>query len=582
MAATALRKGGQIVPGYDGCDALYFHNTRPEAADDYVTLAHGVPAADDFTLQVWLKAPHGGYNGWCSPQEILPKEECLPFARYTAEQRNRCPVLLSNIPLFQDPRAGLMITLSQPRNYGTVYFMAEGQPEPVMLWGLRDIQDGRWHQLTVTAQRTGSLTAYVDGNMAKQADISAWAGRSIDADPLTVGADSLGTHGIGEGILADLTLIPGVLEPAEIRKGYYIGAIGVLAQEIAARGLADCPLYDANAAHALTASAKKAQAEASAADAEQTYRALKAEYEAFLLKTPKADFQFMLIADVHSDALENGRAGALRRGLHWAREQQMQAVLDCGDYSAYGRPAELDSYWNIMDEEWPDRPLFLAVGNHETLEYKSDELVRYHCGRLIRRGMVPEGYNMLYYEGEVNGYPVIVLSQYSDTYTVSGYNGLWVQAGEIKPEQIAFLEDRLDRCRDRELPVFLIIHNAVKPLLDQQTQGHSPDNMVLLKADALYDTLKGRKNVVLCTGHVHNGFGGGAGFYDMADGYHVIDTVGFRYNTYGYGIGVNDAPGPHHCGYFIYVYGKTIVMRAVDLAAHRWLTAYDQLIQLKE
>lgn len=582
MHSKTIRHGGRIGPGHAGEEAFYVRNTDPQAAAAYARLGQGLPAVEDFTLSLWVKAPYGGYGGWCSGEEMLPKEAYLPFDAYTPAQRDRCAVLLATCPLFAGQEPGLIVTLSQPRNYATVYFRAEGQPEPAVLWYLRDLQDGRWHHLAVSAERTGRLRAYVDGELKREADISPWARCPVPRTPLTVGADGRGAHGLFEGVISKLDLWPGAMAAEEIRRRYFAGAVAVLVQEIADRGLASCPLYDPRAAHALEASAAKARVRAKMDDAQGVYLALRQEYEDFLQNTvKKPDVKLLLISDAHCDGDEGGRTQALRRGLRWARSLGVEAVLDGGDYSAMGKDFELDSYWRAMGEEWPGRPLFVSLGNHETLERKSGDLVAYHCGHLSQRGLVPEGYRKLYYDGEVCGHHVIVLAQYSDTYAVSGYQGLWSQAGEIKPEQIAFLQDRLDRFCGQGKPVFVIIHNAAKPLMDRQTRGRSPENMVILKGDALYGALAGREDVVLCTGHVHSGFGGGAGFYDMEAGYHVIDTVGFRCNTFGYGIGVNEAPGPHHCGYFIDVFGGTLQIRAADLAAGEWLTAYDQLVQLK-
>ena len=189
----------------------------------------------------------------------------------------------------------------------------------------------------------------------------------------------------------------------------------------------------------------------------------------------------------------------------------MDAVIDGGDYSFFGKDFELDSYWHMIEDEWADKPLFVTVGNHETLELKCNELVRYHCDHLHQHGMVPADYSKLFYEGEVNGCHVIVLAQYSDTYTVTGYKGMWIHAGEIKPEQIDYLRERLDRYCGQGKPVFLVIHNSVRKLLDRQSQGNYREHSVIIRENGLYDVLRSHPDVVLCTGHVHHGFGGGAG-----------------------------------------------------------------------
>ena len=89
--------------------------------------------------------------------------------------------------------------------------------------------------------------------------------------------------------------------------------------------------------------------------------------------------------------------------------------------------------------------------------------------------------------------------------------------------------------------------------------------------------------MVLCTGHVHHGFGGGAGINYLEDErYTVIDMPGVRGCAYGYGPNEKDAPGLCHCGCFVYVFGKTLLLRAFDYAKHEWLTAYDQVFTLPD
>ena len=130
----------------------------------------------------------------------------------------------------------------------------------------------------------------------------------------------------------------------------------------------------------------------------------------------------------------------IRRGNHYDG-----IILDPPSYGR-GTNGEMwkleDCIYDLMEsctQLLSDKPLFVTVGNHETLELKCNELVRYHCDHLHQHGMVLADYSKLFYEGEVNGCHVIVLAQDSDTYTVTGYKGMWIHAGEIKPEQIDYL-----------------------------------------------------------------------------------------------------------------------------------------------
>jgi len=98
--------------------------------------------------------------------------------------------------------------------------------------------------------------------------------------------------------------------------------------------------------------------------------------------------------------------------------------------------------------------------------------------------------------------------------------------------------------------------------------------------EELYEIMAKYKDVVLCTGHVHHGLGEMAGLFAI-DGYHVLDIPGFKNSTYGYGYDESNPDAEiRHCGYIAYLFGRTILLRAAEFAACRWLPAYDQLVTL--
>ena len=115
----------------------------------------------------------------------------------------------------------------------------------------------------------------------------------------------------------------------------------------------------------------------------------------------------------------------------------------------------------------------MTLGNHETLEMSSGDLKAYHTGKLAQMGMVPKGYDKLYYEYEAGGCHFLVLSQISDTYTLTGYKGLWVHAGDLKKEQLVWLEEKLEAYSGHKRPVFLFIHNSVREVLTMVVIGMS-------------------------------------------------------------------------------------------------------------
>ncbi len=580
---SSLRSGCIETAAHDGGTALYFDNAVGQNAADKVVLAGSTLGNADFTLRLWIKTDRGGFNVWCKDAEsYLGYREFADRAAQTPAQLAHGGVLCANCVFDGAYRTGLSISILQPRAYLTVNFMPEGADAPVQFTTVREVCDDRWHMLVLICERTGLLRLYVDGRICREAVISHWQGLSLGDAPLTIGADANGCFGLGAASLADFALEYGVMDEAEISRRYYAGAVSCLSREISGRGLDQGPIYDPAAAQKLIAHAQHLADLAQGSDNPMAlYRLLREEYESFLLKTDKPDLKLFLISDEHCDGDDGLRTLTLRRAYRWAQELGMDAVIDGGDYSFFGKDFELDSYWHLIEDEWADKPLFVTVGNHETLHTQSADLVRYHCDRLHRHGMVPADYNKLFYEGEVNGCHIIVLAQYSDTYTVTGYKGLWMQAAEIKDEQINYLRERLDRYCGQGKPVFLVIHNSVKKLLDRQTRGNFLEHSVMIKENGLYDVLRNHPDVVLCTGHIHHGFGGGAGInYLEDDRYTVIDMTGVRGTAYGYGPNDKDAPGISHCGCFVYVFGRTLLLRAFDFAKHEWLTAYDQVFTL--
>lgn len=576
--AQGTRSGCAEMAGFGGEKAFFLENADLANASDYVRFPQINLGANSFTLRMWIKADRGACHGWCFGNEFLPVDDTTDPALYTDAQLAHASVLASNVPFGKNTSPMFAIMHLQPRAFLTVQFATRGGHKAVQFTGMCDTYDGRWHLITVSCDRDKSLKLYIDEKLRGEEDISEMYRQTAGDGPLTIGADANGQNGFGPGLISRFSFDDYAMGEDEIVASYYRDAIDLLLDEVAERGLTESALYDHAEAESFL---KRAQAIAESDDeARIVYTRLRESYEAFLLRTREPDLKFMLTSDVHCDGDKGGRTLALRNGLKWANELGMQALMDGGDYSNFGKDFERDSFWHALDDLWMGKPVFSTLGNHETLELKCDELVRYQNDHLCEHGMLPAGYDKFYYEGEVNGYHFIVLGQYSDTYTVTGYKRMWRFAGEIKPEQIDFVNEKLEAYKEEGKPVFLVIHNALKPLIAQQVGDKWRDDMVIIQGDELYEAFKGHPEAVVCTGHVHHGFGGGAGLTQLEEGYSALDICGFRGGVIGYCIGERDKVGSCHGAHFVYVYGKTIVLRAVDLAKKEWLTAYDQTVTL--
>lgn len=541
-----------------------------------------LPARGDFTLEFWLKTAGGGYGGWVSDDGYLPRDQFQQFKDFTEEQKKYMAVLMTNVPVFEEAvPSGMIITLSQPRNYASIYFQTEGQETPIVFWKLRKLQDDRWHHLVITVERQKDISVYVDGSLERQENIAAWNACDLPETPLFLGMDTQGEHKVSAGTQVHMELFFEVWNEELVRERYFCGAVEQLGDEIQERKLEQYPFYEDAEVKALKEKVSIGKQRMKQECAEVVYKELRKEYETFLLNAKQQpDLKCLVLSDTHCEGAMGKRTETLRKAVKWAEQLGMDMIIDGGDCSAFGRREEMDSYWNVIKNEWKHRPLFFTMGNHETIQMNSEELRAYHCRHLAEQGMVEAGYDHFYYEGELNGYHMIVLSQYSETYKVSGVNRMWVHAGEIKQEQITFLKERLDRYCGKGKPVIVIIHNVPKPFLDRLTHEHAKDHMAILDGEELYKTLEGRSDVILCFGHIHRGFAGGTGIVKMNEGYYAWNIPGFRCTTFGYGMGAEDVSGVNHGGYFAWLYGRTWVLRAVDFASGEWLTAYDQIVTM--
>jgi len=562
-----------------GGRALCFDNPGKDFARDYLTSDITLPEGD-FSVQFYLRTHASGCNGVPYPEGTLPRgDEPIDPAKRSVLQTYHGGVVLANCPC-RVFATGFSIQLNQPQSYFTVNFQTDAMDTPISLRGMRQPCDDAWHLITVCVKRDGLLSIYCDDKLLKSADISAHAGESLGEKTVTIGCDAMKVYNLGKADLGEFALLPTVPDAQCIADYWQRSAIKALAQEIFSRKLNECAIFDQEAVSVLLAQAKDAAAQADSIDDAQTlYHELALNYEETLLKTVQPDLKLLVLADTHCAEEGNGRTTAFRNALKWAQDLSIDAMLHGGDYTNYGREEDFNGFWDSMRLHWQNKPFFLTVGNHETLHNDAQTLAKRQCDWLREFNMVDEKHDQMYYEGEVNGHHVLVLAQYYD-YEITGYKRMWQYAGHIKKQQMDWIREKVNAYCGQGKPVFLVIHNAHRPLLERQTNGVCTYDSVILRGDELYDILRDHKDIILCTGHVHHGLGAISGLFST-EGYHVLDIPGFRNATYGRGFDESVLPdGTSHTGFFAYVFGRTILLRAADFATHEWLPAYDQMITL--
>lgn len=591
-----------VVRGYDGRPSLYFDNQGGGEAGQYVDFGSVDLGEDSFSVSLWIRTHRNGCNGW-PYDEVMPPQDFEQGNQRTRKQRRYGGVILANMPwdggYVEEGQAGFSLANAQYQVYFSTCFRGEGG-EVIRLGSMKEPDDDRWHLVTVVFDREISERVYLDGELLREASLESEKGKSLGQGRLVLGADGQGRNGLGEVTISSLRICGRVMTGEEIGAGFALGDIARIREELGKRPLPS-KIYREERVREILETVKTAEGEAERLKErwreegegdwkkrEEEAAALRGRivsaYEEFLLNTEKPDVSFLLVSDAHVEGPGMPKALAYGKALAWANELGFDAFADCGDYSNFGKDPELEGYWEAVEKNRGRLAALVTLGNHETLEMSSGELKAYHTGKLAQMGMVPKGYDKLYYEYEAGGCHFLVLSQISDTYTLTGYKGLWVHAGDLKKEQLVWLEEKLEAYSGHKRPVFLFIHNSVREVLARQTDGNYKELSVILStwAHEFYQILDRYPEVVVCTGHVHHGLGDCCGAVKTRAGYHAIDVPCFAQNQFGYGMSKLLGEVNLHTGYMVSVFGNQVLLRAVEVEKRQWLTSYDQVIEVGE
>ncbi len=565
----------RFVTGMNGGKAVFFNNEIGQTAQQYIDFGDVDLGDEDFTISFWMKTTLGGtVSGSVSAG--------TPYDMSTLWPGLNAGVLLSN-QRFDTPdyngfsliNAGCYMYFGSSLMAGDERYQIDSVKEPT---------DDRWHQIVVTVTRKGMEHIYVDGTLCASVFIGDSDGQTIDAgslnEHLILGADGLGQYGVKNVTVDDLRVYSGVMNSDQIQAEAYLGQTLNLVRELKERGVTAGTQYSQSAIDEIMVKAEAAKAAAekqlddknyNVTEAEGLYRDFRSAYEQFLMGN-EALVSFLQVSDTHVESIGSARYEAMQKALDWANELGIDACLHSGDYSNNGAVAEIEAFWDVYKTKKGFLKTFIAIGNHEVRALSSSEFSELHIGALVDAGAVESGYDKLYYEGEVNGYHILVLSAYLKDY--KNYDA----AQGMEEEQLRWLDEKLAAYSDQGKPVFVLIHPCVTEQLEQLGQYRVPPTTIV--PESIYDIFAKYPDAVVATGHIHHGLGDGSGVFQMQSGYHVLDIPAFLQNNSGYGTKSTEPSGSHHVGYFTYVYEDVIQYRAVDFATGEWLTAYDQTIKI--
>lgn len=282
-----------------------------------------------------------------------------------------------------------------------------------------------------------------------------------------------------------------------------------------------------------------------------------------------------VISDIHMTD-EKYRALTLEFGLDDMENTAYpyDALIATGDLTDGGEKQEWINLADTFAKYRPAKNIILAQGNHDTwteddgYSLAKDYFIKYSeeiTGRKIEHE---------YYAEKINGYTFIVLASEDDRTSML-----------MSEEQLAWLEVEMEKASRDGLPIFVISHwplNQSHGL--PETWGDDepePDDGGIGDQSAQVEAiLKKYDNVIMLSGHIHNGFvkEGQESVYGYksveSDGsFHSVNLSQFMYPT----IRGRVANGT---GYVIEVYDEKVEIRPRSFTAGVWYTDYCVTIPL--
>ena len=449
--------------------------------------------------------------------------------------------------------------------------------------------DNTWHHVSAVIDRSGAKQTrlYIDGNEAtgaagnwgkkNYADISAYTG-PVDVMNLVLGAGGDTKYGVGDAYVDELVIYKKALtktqlqEIISVEKTYQeIGKIGQQLENINAG--TRYPQEAINQMQTEISKAETALKTASSEKAADILAALKSAFESFLDGGTAANMSFHLISDMHvesspaSNSYKNLADGLTDMGMV---NPDASAFVTVGDNTQDGRPEEFQAFNDILKAHLPvnDDRVMITLGNHDVRGPNSGDWqttpgnpnayweTAYDLYMKHNSDYMPETGGKTYYDRWIDGYHFIVLNPED-----APKDTAW-----LSDAQLEWFEAKLAENAELNKPIFVFVHQALNDSHWRSNvyNGFGPQDAKVKAILAKYP------QTVLCSGHIHNGFGA-AEVVSRPYGT-LVDVPSFNYNQ----IGKSGAGS----AYEVYVYDDEIYFRARDFVAGEWLPEYDISVSL--
>lgn len=286
---------------------------------------------------------------------------------------------------------------------------------------------------------------------------------------------------------------------------------------------------------------------------------------------------FAVISDTHiKDNIF--RLGMLEFGLldMTKAKDRLDAVVFNGDITEHGYIDMWEGFARSMAKYDIADQTILVVGNHDTwgpdrenLDEVKQTFIDYN------KKITGRDIDGMYYTTDIKGCPVIVLGSEGDSTSAT-----------ISQTQIDWFAAQMETASKTGLPIFVFLHQSINGThglpynWDKKKDDPADKGGIGAASDDILHIIEKYNNVFFLSGHIHAGFANedSHSYYtsvERHDGYTLINVPCYeypdvrRFNYVGNGT-----------GYVIEVYENEVIFRARSFSTGRWLTRYDEKIEL--
>lgn len=437
--------------------------------------------------------------------------------------------------------------------------------------------DNEWHHFAVTVKRDSVMTVYLDGKKFGETNLSAHTGTVDTGLDLVLGAGGNKRNALKNVLVDELYIYKKAITPEHISMLYQVVSgkdeLKKLLENISR--ILPGSAYSENGLNQMRAKIEHAVETIDQYSAEERlvlYHNTMAEYEDFITNIEAVpELKFFTVSDMHLKAEGDSRTSDYIAGLKDMKQidPDANAFITTGDNTGSGTAAQVNLFYQTMAQHKPvsNEGMIINLGNHEVRDgsdiwtndpAKPTPYYETAKGMYLdkNRDYMPDNGGKVYYDKWINGYHFISLN------TEKGLkDSTW-----LSPAQLIWLEEKLAENASPDKPIFLINHQSLN---DTHWRSNILNGFGTEDAQ-VKEILTRYPQVVMLTGHIHNGFG-------------VAEAVDREFGTLveipSYSESENGVKD-NGTGYYVMVFSDEIIFRARNFKTSTWLPEYNIQIKL--